>query len=145
MRDYITITNAHPSYRMRGREIAKYVGRVLKRKGTEAVSVVFVDSRRIRRLNEKYLGHNEPTDVIGFALETEGRLEGEIYVNLDRAKTQARQYGVTLKNEVARLVIHGALHLVGFGDRTATQAQIMRREEDRHMAFWFSGKKRRTK
>jgi rRNA maturation RNase YbeY len=85
-----------------------------------------------------FLGHDEPTDVISFPLEEEVRLEGEVYVNLDRAKEQAKHFGVSFRNEVARLVIHGILHLVGYDDTTTEQARIMKSEEDRQLGFWFA-------
>ena len=65
-------------------------------------------------------------------------LEGEVYVNLDRARTQANEYGVSFSNEVARLIIHGTLHLVGFDDSTKGKAQRMKAEEDRLLRLCFS-------
>jgi rRNA maturation RNase YbeY len=101
------------------------------------VSIVFIDSRYSRRINRRYLNHDSVTDVISFPLETGALLEGEVYVNLDRARVQAREYGVSFSNEVARLVIHGTLHLVGFEDSTEKKALGMKAEEDRHLQYWF--------
>ena len=57
-------------------------------------------------------------------------LEAEVYVNLDRARIQAREYRVTIMNEVIRLVVHGILHLTGYDDRSAAQRGRMRVRED---------------
>jgi probable rRNA maturation factor len=85
-----------------------------------------------------YLNHDFVTDVLSFPLESGRLLEGEIYVNLDRARAQAGEYGVSQANEIARLVIHGTLHLVGFDDTTAQKAKVMKVQEDRHVHYWFS-------
>ena len=125
---------------MRSQPIARYVRRVLKKSKQlkASVNVVFVDSRLMRQLNRKYLSHDYGTDVLSFCLEKKGTLEGEIYINLDKARQQARMYKATFSHEVARLVIHGALHLVGHDDRVRTKAVIMKREEEKHLLYWFS-------
>jgi rRNA maturation RNase YbeY len=135
----VDVFNAHPTRRVAGKVLARYVRRVLRLKGVTvaSVSVVLVGSSYIKRINRQYLNHDAATDVISFPLETKPGLEGEVYVNLDRARTQAGMYGVKFSHEVARLVIHGALHLVGFDDTTARQAARMKRAEDRHLRFWF--------
>jgi rRNA maturation RNase YbeY len=135
----VIVTNAHRKYRIRKDPVGRYVRRVLVQEQTDnaAVSVVFVNSQHARRINRAFLGHDRPTDVISFPLEDGDLLEGEVYVNLDRARQQAKRYGVSFGNEVARLVIHGVLHLVGYRDRTAAQARRMKKEEERHLGFWF--------
>lgn len=114
-----------------------YIKRVLGRKRA-AISVVFIGSQRCKAINRTFLNHNYVTDVISFTLETQPMLEGEIYINLDRANQQAREYGVSFSNEVARLVIHGALHLIGLEDATVAQQKRMKAVEDEHLRFWFS-------
>ena len=135
----VVVFNAHRTRRVKKRAASGYVNRVLSSAGVKEarVSVVFVGSRYCKMINRRYLGHNSVTDVISFPLG-QGRLfEGEIYVNLDRAATQARQYRVGFNNEVARLVIHGTLHLVGYDDGTEEKAGVMKAVEDRHVRSWF--------
>ncbi len=135
----VDVFNAHPKGRVATKAVVGYVKRVLRAtKSTKAlISVVFVDSRYCRKVNRLYLNHDYITDVLSFPLESGRLLEGEMYVNLDRARTQAREYGVTIANEVARLVIHGTLHLVGYDDTTDRKASAMKTEEERHMQYWF--------
>ncbi len=136
----VAVINSHRSHRMRSQPIAKYIRRVLRKSKQRKASVnaIFVDSRVMRQLNRKYLSHDYGTDVLSFCLEKKGTLEGEIYINLDRARQQAKAYKATFPNEVARLVIHGALHLVGYDDKGRTKAAIMKREEEEHLSYWFS-------
>ncbi len=136
----VEVFNAHRKRRMRVGLVTRYVKRVLRCAGVTIanVSVVFVDSRYCRRMNRLYLKHDFVTDVISFPLENGRVLEGEIYVNLDRARSQAKEFGVNVANEVARLVIHGTLHLVGYDDTGGRKAKLMKTEEERQMRFWFN-------
>jgi len=135
----IDVFNGHRTRRVAPSQAVRYVKRVLHtaRIRNARVSIVFVDSRYSRRINRCYLNHDYVTDVISFPLENGAVLEGEVYVNLDRARAQAREYGVSFSNEVARLVIHGTLHLVGFDDVTEKKARRMKAEEDYHVHYWF--------
>jgi rRNA maturation RNase YbeY len=84
----------------------------------------------MRSINEKHLHHNYVTDVITFELERFPKLETEIYVNLDRARKQAKIYGQTFRNETTRLLIHGLLHMLGYNDKSKKETALMRCEED---------------
>lgn len=133
----IDVANAHPGYRRRRKVIQEIIRRVLKneRRRQADLGVVFIDDRRMRSLNAAYLKHNFPTDVLSFPLSSPHArlLEGEIYVNLDQARRQAREFSVTFANEVHRLVIHGTLHLLGYDDRTTTTRLRMTRKEDLYL------------
>jgi probable rRNA maturation factor len=139
----VGVTNAHHRYRIPKGPVLGYVRQVLRaeRKQRASVSVVFVGSRYCRTLNKKYLGHDFVTDVLSFTIEPAKNLEGEIYVNVDKARQQAREYGVSVANELARLVIHGTLHLLGYDDRTMRGAKHMRKQEERHLRYWFRGRR----
>jgi probable rRNA maturation factor len=87
-----------------------------------AVNVVFVTDQRIHELNRRFLKRDRPTNVISFncnepQLPGEPRLLGEVYISRDRARTQAREYGVSYASELRRLVLHGLLHLLGLTHR----------------------------
>ena len=128
----IDMVNAHPLYRMRRAFAIRCVRGVITsaRRLRGAITVIFVDDRLSRKLNRRFLGHDRPTDVIAFPLDEKSNLEGEIYVNLDKARRQARAYDVTGANETARLIIHGTLHLLGYDDRTRAKARRMKARED---------------
>jgi probable rRNA maturation factor len=75
------------------------------------VSIAFVTRTAIARLNRAYLGHSGPTDVISFAFGDP--LVGDIYISPDIARRNAREYGVGIREELTRLVVHGVLHVTG--------------------------------
>ena len=90
------------------------------------VNVIFVDSEYIRQLNERFLKHDYPTDVLAFTLQEPGQnLEGEIYVCSELAGTQAQEHHVPFKEELFRLVIHGMLHLIGYDDAEPDEQRLM--------------------
>ena len=139
----VVVFNAHRGYHIRRQPIEGYVRRVIGRKRAN-ISVVFVDSRYCKSINQKYLKHNYITDVISFTLDDAEVLEGEIYVNLDRARQQATEYNVSFANEVARLVIHGALHLIGYNDHLQDDRKAMNETEEEQVSYWFPDRKRRS-
>jgi probable rRNA maturation factor len=81
------------------------------------LSIAFVSRRAIATLNQRHLGHRGGTDVITFAL---GRaadaapLVGDIYVAPDVVADQARRFRVPVREELARVVVHGVLHAIGY-------------------------------
>lgn len=95
--------------------------------------MVFVGSRFIRMINRKYLSHDEVTDVVSFPLGPDPGPHGEIYVNLDRAASQARQYDVPVRTETRRLIIHGLLHLLGYDDATDSAKRAMTLRENHYL------------
>lgn len=102
------------------------------------LTVIVVDDEYLRKLHRQYLHKNIYTDVMTFRLEDKGQIEAEIYISLDRAKIHAKQYHVRLKDEFARLIIHGLLHLKGLDDRTETERNQMKVREDQLLKkYWY--------
>jgi probable rRNA maturation factor len=110
------------------------------------ISLLFVDDAAIRALNRDWRGQDKPTDVLswpqqaaqqpdsdqepGRPLDTEDTL-GDVVISLDTADQQARARGWTLEEEVALLLVHGILHLLGHEDETEAGARAMRHVERR--------------
>ena len=96
------------------------------------VEVAVVNDRTIRKLNRTYRGIARRTDVLAFPLETgaaAGDLLGQVVISVQTAARQARRLGVPLSLEMALLVTHGVLHLVGYDDRDPIEATLMHRRE----------------
>ena len=91
------------------------------------LSYIFCNDNFLSKLKKKFFKKNHFTDVIAFRLNSyeEKRVEGEIYISLPRAKENAKIYEEPYEKEVARLIIHGCLHLLGYPDETKKQKQIM--------------------
>lgn len=102
------------------------------------LSVLFVGARAMRTLNRRYRGKDRETDVLSFSLR-EGRFNGiqpnmlgDIVIAVPVARRQAADAGLTLQQELERLLVHGLLHLVGYDhERGAAEARSMRMKEQR--------------
>jgi len=111
--------------------------RVLRAEGVRdaQVSITFLSRPAISRLNARHLGHRGATDVISFGFEPTGAgapTVGDIYIAPDVARENARRAGEGVRTELARLVIHGVLHVLGHdhptdGDRE--RSAMWRRQE----------------
>jgi len=89
----------------------------------QEISLVFTDDEGIARLNMMYRGIDQPTDVLSFPM---GRpLLGDIVISLERAVSQAREYGHSLQRELAFLTVHGALHLLGLDHESKSDRKRM--------------------
>ena len=110
--------------------------RALDRARSE-LSIALVEDEEIARLNASWRGRARPTDVLAFSLiegehaARRGALLGDVVIGLETAERQARRGRRSLDDEVARLLIHGTLHLLGFDHQRAAQARAMRAEERR--------------
>jgi probable rRNA maturation factor len=123
-------------------ELSRNVLRALK-VPRAMISVTFVASRASAALNRQHLGHRGPTDVITFALGADpaGTVIADIYICPDVARLQAREFGVGVREEIARLVVHGVLHACGWehpeGEERMTSPMWRRQEQLLHR-FWIT-------
>ena len=89
------------------------------------VSVLLTDDPGIHALNKRWRGYDRPTDVLSWPLE-EGDVLGDVAISLDTARRQAETRGWTVEEEIALLLVHGVLHLLGHEDETEAGAEGMR-------------------
>ena len=129
--------------------LRQIVAQSLARKGINTpveLGLVLADAGVVRRLNKKYLGKNEDTDVLSFALHEaapeasdtlfvtppDGVLHlGEIVVSYPQAVAQAEEHHHSVEQELALLVVHGVLHILGYDDEAGTAEREMRAEEQK--------------
>jgi len=109
--------------------------------GNVELGIHLVAALEMARLNEKFLRHTGPTDVITFDYLVPGsrtpdpgpQIHGEIFICVDEALRQARKFGTSWQSELVRYIIHGVLHLLGFDDAGAGARRKMKREENRRL------------
>lgn len=116
------------------RSVRDAVAHVLAGEGRDAaLSIAFLAPEPMRDLNRRYKGKDRPTDVLAFALpQPDGTLAGDIYICRDVAAREARDRGVTLREELLRLVVHGTLHVLGWEhpeDEEREQSAMWQRQE----------------
>ncbi|MFN8587605.1 MAG: rRNA maturation RNase YbeY [Candidatus Eisenbacteria bacterium] len=118
------------------------VALVLARLGrrTGEIAIVLADDPTTRTLNRDWRRMDHATDVITFAYDEHEPdaatrpVTGDLVVSMDRVRVQARRWKVSEAEELARLVIHGALHLCGHDHMRAAERRVMRAYEDAAMA-----------
>jgi probable rRNA maturation factor len=123
-----------PLARARVTEIAR---RVLASEGVREaiVSITFVGTRAMAALNRKHLGQRGATDVISFGFSEStrrGPVIADIYIAPEVARTNARRHGAGVREELARLVVHGLLHVLGYDhadDESRVTSPMWQRQE----------------
>ncbi len=133
----VWISNIHPTMKITLERIKWIALKALSQTNEDGrrLNLILADDAYITDLNARFTGRKHPTDVLSFPfsgerLPTEEGILGEVYISLDRATEQARDFGVSLEDEVRRLTIHGILHLLGYDHQTDKETEVMRRKED---------------
>lgn len=101
-------------------------------------NLIIVDNEYIHELNKNYRGIDRETDVITFALEDEDtlivgdnkRILGDIYISIDRARSQAIDYGHSFLRELSFLAVHGFYHLLGYDHQTKEEEEVMFKKQE---------------
>jgi len=132
----ISIQNIHPRLRVKKTPIKFLIENILSSEKTNSgVDVILVDDNLMKKLNREFTKHDGTTDVLSFGMQ-EGKSDpvefpglGDVYVCLDQAKRQAEERRLKLEEEVALLVAHGVLHLLGYDHQKKNQETTMRKKE----------------
>lgn len=112
------------------KQTAQAAVEIEKKTGAFEASLLVTDNATIQRLNKAYRGIDKETDVLSFPSDEDVFL-GDIALSLDRAKQQAAEYGHSLQREVAFLVAHAMLHLMGYDhEREADEAAMRERQRE---------------
>jgi rRNA maturation RNase YbeY len=124
------------------RTLAKEVIRDLFKKEKtklEQLQYIFCSDDYLLEINKQHLNHNYYTDIITFDLSDKpNAVTGEIYISIDRVKDNAKTYKVPFKQELLRVIFHGALHLCGYKDKTEKDQAMMRKAEDKYLRYYLS-------
>ena len=99
------------------------------------INYIFCSDTYLHRINVEYLNHDTYTDIITFPYSDE-TIESDIFISIDRIRENAKTFNVPFERELHRVMIHGVLHLLGYGDKTEEEEQAMRARED----FWLERK-----
>ena len=117
-----------------------FIERALKKEGLtiETLQYIFCSDKYILGINKSYLQHDYYTDIISFDLsETKGKLMWEVYISIDRVKDNAKTHKTSLKEELLRVIFHGALHFCGYKDKKPADAKEMRAQEDKWLKSYL--------
>ena len=94
------------------------------------IYIHWMTDEQLLEVNRKHLNHDYYTDIITFDYTRRNKISGELFISEDRIADNAKQNGVPIERERNRVVAHGILHLIGFGDKTDEEKALMRSKED---------------
>jgi probable rRNA maturation factor len=120
--------------------LKKFIVGLFKKEGKrlQALQYVFCTDAYLLQVNRDFLQHDDYTDIITFDLsDSPSAISGEIYISIDRVRDNARQLGNTFKEELHRVIFHGALHLCGYRDKKPAEIKAMRAGEERYLEGWL--------
>ena len=117
-----------------------FIEKAIKKEGLriERLQYIFCSDKYLLGINKSYLQHDYYTDIISFDLsETKGKLIGEVYISIDRVKDNAKTHKTSLKEELLRVIFHGALHFCGYKDKKPSDIKKMRSQEDKWLKSYL--------
>ena len=93
------------------------------------LTYIFCSDEYLHQINVEYLDHDTLTDIITFPYSPSPCVHGDLYISTERIKDNAQERDLPFSEELHRVMIHGVLHLLGYGDKSSTEAQRMRQLE----------------
>jgi rRNA maturation RNase YbeY len=120
--------------------LKSFIETAVRKEGLTIVNLeyIFCSDKFLLNINKSYLRHDYYTDIISFDLsEIKGSLIGEVYISVERVKDNAKTLKTPFKEEILRVLFHGALHFCGYKDKTPAQAKEMRKQENKWLKSYF--------
>lgn len=135
----IKFFNEDISYQLRQRgEIRTWLNSIAKKEKYSILELnyIFCSDEYLLQMNKDFLDHDYYTDIITFDnSEVKGKIEGDIFISIDRVKDNAQQQKSSIKDELHRVLVHGLLHLTGYKDKTSKEQEMMRKKEDASLSL----------
>ncbi len=115
-------------------DIKKIIRKIVKKEAENSgsVNIVFCSDKKILELNRRFRQISKPTDVLSFPFR-DSDLLGEIYISLETAERQAKEFAWSLDKEVIRLIVHGTVHLIGYDHKKKSDRKKMEAIEAKYV------------
>lgn len=104
----------------------------------EHLGYIFCTDDYLLALNKDYLHHDTYTDILTFDLSENQKITAEIYISGERVKENAATFNTSFKEELHRVIFHGALHLCGYNDHSKQEKKAMRAKENDWLTRYFA-------
>ncbi len=101
----------------------------------EDISFIFCNDSYLHKLNVDYLKHDTLTDIITFPYHNNGSVSGDVFISVERVKENAQIFDVDFITELHRVMVHGILHLCGYGDKNKKETEVMRSKENFYLSI----------
>jgi probable rRNA maturation factor len=137
---YVTFRYADRPLTLAGKTAVKVFVESIFKKEKQAlgsITYVFCSDDFLLQINRDFLKHDYYTDIVTFGLSEKGQaVEAEVYISVDRVKDNALTHGTTYKQEMLRVIFHGALHLCGYKDKKKSEIALMRNKEEQYLRLF---------
>jgi rRNA maturation RNase YbeY len=108
----------------------------MERKSLNQLNFIFCSDTYLLEINKQYLNHRSLTDIVTFDNSEGGKsIEGDVFISIDRVYENASKFNVAFDQELHRVIIHGVLHLIGYGDKDIAAKMKMRKKEDAYLSL----------
>tara|TARA_B100000508_G_scaffold141092_1_gene146456 strand:+ start:124724 stop:125131 length:408 start_codon:yes stop_codon:yes gene_type:complete len=97
------------------------------------ISIILGSDEWLLEYNKQYLDHDYYTDIITFDYVESNVISGDLLISFDRVVDNSLTLNVSRETELCRVVVHGFLHLCGYGDKTVSEKELMRKKEDYYL------------
>jgi rRNA maturation RNase YbeY len=117
-------------------QLAEWIEGVISEEGyqLEEVNYIFCDDAYLHKLNVEFLDHDTLTDIISFDYSVGKKIQGDIFISVERVADNASDFNVSVTEELQRVMVHGVLHYCGYKDKTDSDAKLMREKENRYLS-----------
>lgn len=99
------------------------------------VNYIFCSDEYLRKINVEYLNHDYYTDIITFPYD-DSAVHGDMFISSERVTENAATNGVSFYQELYRVMVHGVLHMIGYGDKTPVEEETMRQKENHYLNLY---------
>ena len=94
------------------------------------INIIFCSDDYLHKINVEYLNHDNFTDIITFDYTENQKISGDLFISIERVKENAKFFTRKISEELHRVIIHGVLHLCGYGDKSKKEQEIMTKKEN---------------
>ena len=98
------------------------------------IAFTFCNDQELLKVNQEFLSHDNLTDVITFDYSDSSGIIGEVLISIDRVQDNAQDFNQSFDVELRRVMVHGALHLCGYNDKSADEKLLMTKKEDFYLS-----------
>jgi len=129
----INFYNEHIDFKLKNKSnLKRWIKQIieLEKKTLGTINYIFTSDEELLQKNIQFLNHSTLTDIITFDYFEGKHLNGDIFISIERVMENAKKFAVTFEEELHRVIIHGALHLCGYKDKTKLDAETMRKKEN---------------
>lgn len=113
-------------------EITDWITNVISEENfiLDEINYTFCNDDQMLKLNVEYLNHDTLTDIISFDNSIGKIIQGDIFISIERVVDNAKDFKVSLEEELHRVMVHGVLHYCGYKDKSESESKLMRQKED---------------